>query len=170
MGKSRGRTRLSKKGRGDKGPKKGKKGAGKIPVRQKTVEPEASVPVVCSECFGDFLLSTKTDKDRVTCPSCGHVGIIEDDTFVTVARARQNHKKSFIAALAVNVAAVLCFVVYGLANSWPFAAQKTPAGVYSVSAGDETMNMALLGLGGVLLLAGLFLVPRYERSRVEVYF
>ena len=174
MGKSRGRSRPSKLGKGVKGGKaaKGAKKPKKVkplPKKKAPAEPESGIPAVCSECFGDYLISTKTRKDKITCPACGHVGLVEEDTFAEVSRKRHAHKQSFIIALAVNGLAFLFILLYGLLNSWPFAVEKS-AGSYVVQPGDETVNMALLGLGILLLLGGFFVIARYEKSRVEVYF
>jgi hypothetical protein len=171
MAKSRGRSRFSKPGKDDAGAtkeaKKEKKAA--PPPRPKPRVPESGVPVVCSECYGDFLLSPETKKDQVTCPGCGHVGIIEEDTFQDISRQRQNHRMNFLLATAVTTLSFVLFLAFGLLNSWPFGAEKQKGG-WTVPVGDETVNMVLLGLGVLLLLGGFFLVARYEKSRVEVYF
>ena len=64
----------------------------------------------------------------------------------------------------------MAILLYGILNSWPAAAQKTPSGGYTVAGADETLNMILLGLGALLLIAGFVIIPRYEKSRMEVYF
>lgn len=168
MGKSRDRSRVSRFRKGAKASKKEKRGAG-IPKPKEPVV-ESAVPAVCSECFGDFLLSSKTDKDRITCPACGHIGLIEENTFEEISRQRQNHRKNFILATVTTCLAFLLILVFGLLNSWPFATEKLPSGRIELTFPDETVNMVLLGLGLLLLLVGFFTIVRYERSRVEVYF
>jgi hypothetical protein len=171
MGKSRGRSRISRPGKGTKAPKGAKKSKkARLPQKPKAPVVESAIPAVCTECFGDFNLSTKIDKDRVTCPVCGHVGLIEEGTFDEISHQRENHKKNFIIATVVTCLSFFLILLYGLLNSWPFAAKLAPDGTWGVVPGDETVNMILLGLGLVLLLVGFFVIVRYERSRVEVYF
>ncbi len=166
MGRSRGRTRITKR---SKGTKKLKKGA--LPkAKPQTPTIESALPAVCSECYGDYLISTKTTSDRITCPGCGHIGLIEADTFEVVSSQRQNHQKNFIIATATTCLSFFFILLYGLFNSWPFGVEKSADGTYVPAPADETTNMILLGLGLVLLAAGLFLMVRYEKSRVEIYF
>ncbi len=163
MAKSRSRTRYSRKSSTKKGAKKKKT----LPIKKKQVKLNNAVPAVCSECYGDFLISTTPSDNNITCPSCGHVGIAEKDCFQAIGEERSQHKTNFIVALCVNIAALLCVMSWGLFNSWPFAsvnAKGTTDGL------GETTNMVVLGAGVVLLLVGFFLVHKYEKNRVEVYF
>ena len=168
MGKSRGRSRLPKT---RKTPRGRKKAAAKkrVPPKPKAPVPESAIPVVCSECFGDFLLSTKTEKDRISCPVCGHVGLIDEGTFDEISRARQKHRKNFLVALVVTGLSFLLLLAYGLMNSWPLAAVRE-GDSWAISPADETTNMVLLGLGVLLLIVGFVVINKYEKSRVEVYF
>lgn len=160
MAKARGRSKLKSRGK-----KNGKKN-GALP-KKKPVKIDNAVPAICSECYCDFLVSSSPSSDKVTCPTCGHVGIVADDCFQEISERRQAHKKNFIIALMLNILALGCVLYWGVANSWPMAELTSSGGVVGL---DENMNMILLGAAGVLLLGGLFMLGKYEKNRVEVYF
>ena len=166
MAKSRGRSRLGQKGKKGKKGKKQKKGAAVL--KPKKVALENAVPAICSECFGDFQLSTAPQEDRITCPTCGHIGIVENGVFGEIGKKRKDHKLNFIVALAVNLIALLCILSWGLMNSAPFAEVLSNGAIKDGM--SENVSMALIGAGVLFLLAGFFMIYRYERSRVEVYF
>ena len=170
MGTPRGRSRFSRSAKGEKGDRGAKKAEKKVEAPPPPPVLEGAIPAVCSECFGDYFISTKTQKDRITCPTCGHVGLIEEDTFEQIHRGRQSHKRNFFLALAATTIGFLLILAYGILNSWVYAGvvQKDPVG--SIPKGDETINMVVLSAGLLLLVVSLFLVVRYEKSRVEVYF
>ena len=165
MAKSRGRSRLGKAGK--KGAKLKKKKSAMIP-KQKPVKLDNAVPAICSECFGDYAISTAPKSDRITCPTCGHVGLIQEGVFGEIGRKRQNHKKTFLIALVLNAIACACILAWGLLNSWPMASVLSDGMIKDGL--SETTSMVLLGGGAVFLLAGFFMIHQYERSRVEVYF
>ena len=147
-----------------------KKQAKKAPLKEKPVKISKGIPAICSECFGDFLISTTTTKERISCPNCGHVGIIEEGAFEDIERRRANHKKAFLTALIVNGLAVILILLWGLFNSWPLAAKLLPGGQIRWSFPGDTLNLILLGGGLIALILGFIFVSRYEKSRVEVYF
>lgn len=160
MAKLRGPSKLARGPRSGKGPEKGprKKPA---PPPAPVVKVESAIPAVCSECFGDFDVSTAPKKDKITCPACGHVGLYDTELFSEIAVRRQAHRKNFLVALVVNSLGLAFLIAWALANSHFFAG---PDGA------DSTTNMATMGLGAMLLIAGFILVFKYEKSRVEVYF
>ncbi len=169
MAKARGRARRGKKGavrqrKKDRAAKKAE-----APVRRAAQIKEA-VPAVCSECYGDFFISTSPSENTVKCPVCGHVGIVEEGIFQEIERRTQERRKNFLLACIVTVGAFVSVLLYALLNSWPLAVNKTAAGTYTFTPADENVNMALLGLGLLLLVASFVVIPRYERSRFEVYF
>lgn len=167
MAKARGRSRTGKKGKGAEGSPK-KKAA--LPVR-KPVKIEHAVPAICSECFGDFNLSTTPSGDRITCPSCGHVGLFDEETFAEVGQKRQTHKTNFIIALAVNLLALAGVLIWAYLNT-PLGGvveASSRAGIMNI-ASDDNLNMIALGMTLVFVIAGFIMTAKYEKSRVEIYF
>ncbi len=160
MAKSRGPSKLA---RGAKNGTKVEKGTKKnaAPAPTPAVKIEGAVPAVCSECFGDFDVSTAPKKEKIVCPACGHVGLYDDEVFAEIATRRQTHRKNFLIALIVNALGLALLIAWALANSFLFAGTK---------GAESTTNMATMGLGAVLLIAGFILVFKYEKSKVEVYF
>jgi hypothetical protein len=98
----------------------------------------------------------------VSCPECLHVGKKPDAEFIrTIHVHKAGERRSLLAAVACG--ALLAVVALGLVytNAPATGADKAP---------DGTMNMALLGVGGLLTLCLLWLVARFEKNRWEVYF
>jgi hypothetical protein len=160
MAKSRGPSKLARGAKSGAGAAKGSKKSA-APAPAPVVKVTGAVPAVCSECFGDFDVSTTPKKDKITCPACGHVGLYDDEMFAEVATRRQAHRKSFLLALLVNSLGLVLLIAWAIANSYLFAGEK---------GAQPNVNMLTLGLGAVLLIAGFVLVFKYEKSRVEVYF
>ncbi|HNR98926.1 MAG TPA: hypothetical protein PKX48_10265 [Planctomycetota bacterium] len=161
MAKLRGPSKLARGPKGGKGLERGPRKSPKPPPPAPAVKIERAVPAVCSECFGDFDVSTAPKKDKIICPACGHVGLYDAQLFAEIAVRRQAHRKNFIVALVVNALGLAFLIAWALANSHLCA---------GTGGADSTTNMATMGLGAVLLIAGFILVFKYEKSRVEVYF
>ena len=124
MAISRSRRSFSKKRNGKKNGKK----KSTIPSR-KPAQLTNAIPAICSECYGDFSISTNPSKNNITCPTCGHVGIVEEGCFEDINQKQSEHKKNFIIAILVNVIAFICILVWGFFNSWPIATSLNMLGV-----------------------------------------
>ena len=141
-------------------PKKGKSKAKPAP-RPAPAPRGASCHFVCSECYEEFSVPTETLKqsDSVTCPDCLHVGKRPDDEFLGTVLIHKG-QESRLRMLALVVAAA--FVVAGGVL------------VYSVSpyaSGEPLLpKEALLGICGLLFLALMGALWKYESNRWEVYF
>lgn len=160
MAKTRGPSKLA---RGAKNGKSGEKSPKRsaAPAPKPVVKVEGALPAVCSECFGDFDVSTAPKKDKIVCPACGHVGLYDDEVFGEIATRRQAHRKNFLIALVVNSLGLALIIAWALANSYMYAGTK---------GAESTTNLLTMGLGAGLLIAGFILVFKYEKSKVEVYF
>ena len=126
------------------------------------VRSTGSIPFVCSECYEEFLISSSYPHEMVSCPECLHVGKKPDADFIrTIHVHKAGEKRSLFAAVACGI--LLAFVALALVwlNAPGAGADKAP---------DGTTNMALLGLGGLLIVCLLWLVARFEGNRWEVYF
>lgn len=118
----------------------------------------ASCQFVCSECYAEFILPANFSEETLSCPECLHVGKRPDQDFLrTVLIHKGQEKKSL--AITAGVAGLL--FVLAVLLIWQTSPYVATASIPPV---------ALLGIGGVLLIALLVLLAKYEANRWEVYF
>ncbi len=156
---------MKKKGSRKKASKAGTKGRKKAPAKKAARAAPAPRPrsgascqFVCSECYAEFILPANFSEETLSCPECLHVGKRPDEDFLrTVLIHKGQEKKS----LAITAGVACLFFVVALMLVWQTSPFVTTESIPST---------ALLGLGGVLLIALLALLARYEANRWEVYF
>lgn len=146
----------------------GKKAKKAVPAKKsksvtraaKPAKPSGVCQFVCSECYAEFILPANFSEETLSCPECLHVGKRPDEDFLrTVLIHKSQERKSLAMTVGVGILlfVVILFLIWQVS---PFA-----------TAGDPPIpSVALLGIGGVLLLALLALMWRYEGNRWEVYF
>ena len=146
--------------------KAGSKGKKKAPAKKaKRAAPAprpprsgASCQFTCSECYAEFILPANFSEETLSCPECLHVGKRPDDDFLRTVLIHKGQEKKLL-AITAGVAGLFFVVV--LMFIW----QTSP---YVATA--SISPMAFLGISGVLLIALLALLTRYEANRWEVYF
>jgi hypothetical protein len=123
--------------------------------------PSGGVPVVCSECYADFLYISQSKSTNLSCPSCGHSGTVPESAEVQrLEMAKASEKKAFYTAVIPGV----LFLVVGLY----YFLQLNSAGTASDL--GAAMNYGLIGTTLVLFLVTIVFAARYEKARCEVYF
>ncbi|NRA76304.1 MAG: hypothetical protein HRU16_10225 [Planctomycetes bacterium] len=140
-----------------------KKGAAKKskPRLTRTPTPAGAIPVVCSECYSDFLYVTSSDSKSVSCPACGHGGSVPESAEIQrLELAKASEKKAFMTAVVPG----LLFLLFGLF----YFMQLNSAG--STDALGPAMNYGLIGVTVLLFLITIIFAARYEKTRCEVYF
>src|SRR4030095_11806564 len=107
-----------------------------------TARATGSIPFVCSECYEEFLISSSYPHEMVSCPECLHVGKKPDAEFIrTIHVHKAGERRSLLAAAACGTLLALVALALVYMNAPITGADKAP---------DGTMNIALLGLGGLL--------------------
>ena len=150
--------------------KKRKKDASKKPPKVKAAPKKQAPPrpvstrgacrFVCSECYAEFMLPGSFSQDALTCPECLHVGKRPDEDFLRTVLIHKGQERNI---LTLTSAAGGGFVLAALLLIW----QAAPHAHGSA----ELIPTSILRWGvGILLLALLVLVYRFEKSRWEVYF
>ena len=115
---------------------------------------------MCSECYDEFTIPAETLKnsDSISCPDCMHVGKRPDDEFIGMVQIHKGQEgRMKLIALAITI---LFVVSAGLL-------------IYSVSPYAEKPILdltVLVGIVGLLFLATLGVLWKYEGNRWEVYF
>lgn len=119
------------------------------------------IPVVCSECYSDFLFMPNTSSTSANCPVCMHSGQVPDSGEVArISMAKATEQKALIAASVPGVLFVLIGLIYLMQlNSAGSPAELGPA-----------LNYSLLGGTILLFLITIVFAARYEKSRSEIYF
>jgi hypothetical protein len=118
-------------------------------------------PVICSECYTDFVFNPKTTATQVTCPVCMHVGgVAERDAQAKFQIAKGRERKKFMGGLIPGV----LFLATGLV--WMFLLNR--AG--SAEALGAPQHYGLLGVTLILFITTVFQGVKYESARYEVYF
>lgn len=119
------------------------------------------IPVVCSECYSDFLFMPATSSTTASCPVCMHSGQVPDSSEVArIVMAKASEKKAFISATIPG----FLFIVVGMY----YLVQLNSAG--SPEALGAAMNYSLLGVTVLMFLITIVFAARYEKCRSEVYF
>lgn len=136
-----------------------KRSTGKV----KAVAPRPSghelVPVVCSECFGEFSFDTGVKSESIECPLCGHTSSRPDDqTLVKISGLQKGEKTSFVVAFFLFLLGVPTLL------GWEVAMHN------DVNFKDGGMFYGPLGLAVVLLIVLIVFIFKYEGNRWEVYF
>ncbi len=119
----------------------------------------ASCQFVCSECYAEFILPANFSEETLSCPECLHVGKRPDEDFLRTVLIHKGQEKKW---LAITAGVAVLFFAVALMLIWqtrPYAGATT-----------ASSPMAFLAIGGVLLIALLALLTRYEANRWEVYF
>jgi hypothetical protein len=140
-----------------------KKGAAKKskPRLTRTPTPSGTIPVVCSECYTDFLYVMMSESKTVSCPACGHGGSVpEAGEIQRLDMAKAGEKKAFRSAIVPGS----LFLLFGLF----YFMQLNSAG--SADALGPAMNYGLIGVTVLLFLITIVFAARYEKARCEVYF
>ncbi len=140
-----------------------KKGAAKKskPRLTHTPTPSGTIPVVCSECYTDFLYVTLSESKNVSCPACGHGGSVPEAGEVQrLEMAKASEKKAFLSAVVPGI----LFLLFGFF----YFMQLNSAG--SADALGPTMNYGLIAVTVLLFLVTIVFAARYEKARCEVYF
>ena len=142
--------------------KKGKATATKAKPRiAKASAPVGGIPVVCSECYTDFLYVMISEAKTVSCPACGHGGSVpEAGEIQRLDMAKVGEKKAFRSAIVPGS----LFLLFGLF----YFMQLNSAG--SADALGPTMNYGLIAVTVLLFLITIVFAARYEKARCEVYF
>ncbi len=117
----------------------------------------ASCQFVCSECYAEFVLPANFSEETLSCPECLHVGKRPDEDFLRTVLIHKGQEKK---GLAITAGVAVLFFAVAMMLIW----QSSP---YATTASSP---MAFLAIGGVLLIALLALLTRYEANRWEVYF
>lgn len=119
------------------------------------------IPVVCSECYSDFIFLPATSSATASCPVCMHSGQIPDASEVArIGMAKASEKKAFISATIPG------FLFLGIGMY--YLTQLNSAG--SPEALGAAMNYSLLGGTMLMFLITIVFAARYEKCRSEVYF
>jgi len=120
----------------------------------------AKVPIVCSDCFEEFLVPVAETPERIVCPECRHVGLRSEDDFLAKAMTQKaEERKLFTLSLASGILFVLSLFIWGMQNSFAKEPDISP-----------TTNYVFLGVSLLLLIGWISFAFKYERSRCDVYF
>lgn len=158
--RSRGKTAPGKSSPRGKG--KGKSGGSpKAKVSRPAPRPKSTkggLPIICSECYSDFHLTSTAPGTKITCPECMHLGSIDEgDVIAQVSIAKKAEKQSLIIAM------IGVFLMVGL-----FFAYQMP--LISEGTIESGMHWGLAGGIGVAFLVAVIFGIKYEKNRHEVYF
>lgn len=167
--KSGKRTGFGKSASGDLGKKAGKttgrakavsgRRSGQVPAARPRTSGHELVPVICSECYEEFMFDTGVKSDSLTCPVCEHVAGRPDDAALHhIAERRRQEKGAFMLAAV--------FVGVGLLGFFAWA-------VLMHDPGNHADSTKFWGPLGVSILSALLLMVfgvKYENSRWETYF
>ena len=118
----------------------------------------SSCQFVCSECYAEFILPSNFSEETLSCPECLHVGKRPDEDFLRTVLIHKGQEKKW---LAITSGVAAAFFVVVLLLIWQMSPYATT---------ESFPPMAFLGIGGVLFVALLALLTRYEANRWEVYF
>ncbi len=123
--------------------------------------PSGGVPVVCSECYTDFVYVSQSKSTNLACPACGHGGTVPDSGEIQrLEMAKASEKKAFYTAIIPGI----LFLIVGLYYFLQLNAAGTAANL------GAAMNYGLIGTTLVLFLVTIVFAARYEKARCEVYF
>ncbi len=143
-----------------------KSGRGRSPKSSTPRLPSApstsgGIPVVCSECYSDFVFIPGSSATTANCPDCMHSGQVpESSELARIGMAKASEKKAFLAAVVPGILFVLVGMFYLI--------QLNGAGTQEAL--GSAMNYSLMGGTLLLFLITLVFAARYEKSRSEVYF
>lgn len=117
------------------------------------------LPVICSECFEDFMFDTGVKTDTLTCPVCEHeTGRPDDAQLHHIAERRRQEKSAQTLAVLFTLVGLAAFA------GWVFMISD-PA--------NHSDSGKFWGPLGVSILCGLLLMVfgvKYENNRWETYF
>jgi len=150
----RSRASTRKKGKGIK--------TNKIKPRiAKAPAPSDGIPVVCSECYSDFLYVSASQSTSVACLACGHTGMVPESAEIQrLEMAKAIEKKAFYTAVTPGVLFLIAGIYYFMQLNSAGSPDKLGA----------AMNYGLIGVTVVLFLVTIVFAARYEKARCEVYF
>ncbi|MBN1420404.1 MAG: hypothetical protein JXP34_16620 [Planctomycetes bacterium] len=118
------------------------------------------MPIVCSDCYEEFLVPVAETPERIVCPECRHVGLRTEEDFLAKAMTqKQEEKKLYLLAVVTGVLFVLSLFVWGIQNSFAKEPDVSP-----------TTNYLFLAVSLILLIGWISFAFKYERSRCDVYF
>ena len=118
----------------------------------------SSCQFVCSECYAEFILPSNFSEETLSCPECLHVGKRPDEDFLRTVLIHKGQEKKWLAITGGVAAAFFVAMLLLIYQTSPYAMT------------ESLPPMVFLGIGGVLLVALLALLTRYEANRWEVYF
>jgi hypothetical protein len=120
------------------------------------------VPVICSECYEEFVFDSKVKSDTLTCPICEHQASRPDDAqLAVIAEKRKQEKTNFSIALGLCLGSLLFFMIWVLALRNPHT-NAHEAGAMFYGPGVVAL-LLFLGCCGMTL-------GKYEGARHDVYF
>ncbi|MDE0959338.1 MAG: hypothetical protein OSB09_01000 [Planctomycetota bacterium] len=126
-----------------------------------TAPTSGGIPVVCSECYSDFLFMQNSSSTSANCPICMHSGQVPDSGEIArISMAKASEKKALISASVPGILFILIGLIYLM--------QLNSAG--STTELGPALNYSLLGGTILFFLITLVFAARYEKSRSEIYF
>ncbi len=122
------------------------------------------VPVICSECYEDFVFDNGIDGDEIVCPVCEHAADRPDEAQIArISEMRANEKKGFLKAFITFVIAMVGYLSWiGIADSAWYITQTADNQNYLFWG-----PIAIWGLGSMIMLVFSW---KYESDRWEAYF
>jgi hypothetical protein len=117
------------------------------------------VPVICSECYEDFMFDSGVNSDTLTCPVCEHMAERPDDAELhDNAKKRAEEKMNFLLCLIATIVGMGGFGAFLFLSRTPETAK------------DDAMFWGPIGAGFAAVFALIFLSVKYEGNRYETYF
>lgn len=120
------------------------------------------VPVICSECYEEFVFDSKVRSESLTCPICEHQAARPDDAqLAVIAEKRKQEKTNFTISFA------LCFLAMASFSFWIMAMRNPHTNAHD----NGALYYGPVFLSGLLFAGCLgFALAKYEGARHDVYF